>query len=102
MDSDSALINAVDAEGTPIGSVNQRNALSRNDSESPLELSQAAPLGNASFPPASATGAFIAAFSWQPLSGGVMVRTEMGRMTSRFGESRVPKYGRLTGTAENV
>jgi hypothetical protein len=35
MDTDSALVNAVDAEGTPIGSVNQRNALSCNDSEAP-------------------------------------------------------------------
>ena len=40
-------------------------------------------LGNKSLPAASATNAF--AFSWQPLSGGVMIRAEVGRMTSRFG-----------------
>jgi len=42
---------------------------------------QAAPLGDAFFPAASATDIFIAA--------------EAGRMTSRFGESPVPKYGGL-------
>jgi len=58
-------------------------------------VSQAAPVGDASIPVASATGAFIAAFCWQPLSGGVMIGAEVGRMTSRFGKRRVPKYGRL-------
>jgi hypothetical protein len=33
-------------------------------------VSQFAPLGGAFFPAAFATGAFIAAFSGQPLSGG--------------------------------
>jgi hypothetical protein len=42
-----------------------------------------------------ATGTFVAAFSWQPLFGGVTIGAEVGRMTSRFGESRVPKYGPL-------
>jgi hypothetical protein len=27
------------------------------------------------------------------LSGGVLIGAEVGRMTSRFGDSRVPKYG---------
>ncbi len=36
-------------------------------------VSQAAPLGDASLPAAFATGAFIAAFTWQPLFGGVMI-----------------------------
>jgi hypothetical protein len=39
------------------------------------------------------TSVLIAALSWQPLSGGVMIGPEMGRMTSRFGESCVSKYG---------
>jgi hypothetical protein len=39
--------------------------------------------------------AFIAAFSWQPLSGGAMIGAEVGRRISRFGERRVPKYGPL-------
>jgi hypothetical protein len=56
-------------------------------------MSQAAPVGDASIRAASATGAFIAAFSCRPLFGGVMIGAEVGRMTSRFGESRVPKYG---------
>jgi hypothetical protein len=51
-------------------------------------VSQAAPLGAASF--RAATDAFIAAFCWQPLSGGVLIGAEVGRMTSR-----VPKYGRI-------
>ena len=38
-------------------------------------------------------GAFIAAFCWQPLSGGVLIGAEAGRMTSRVGESLAPKYG---------
>jgi hypothetical protein len=59
------------------------------------------PLGDPSFPAASATGAFIAAFIWQPLFGGVMIGAEVGRMTSRFGASRVPKYGRFMAIAEN-
>jgi hypothetical protein len=53
-------------------------------------LSQAAPLGDVSFLAESATGAFIAAFCWQTLLGGVMIGAEVGRMTSRVGESRVP------------
>ncbi|HUE16067.1 MAG TPA: hypothetical protein VMR25_17990 [Planctomycetaceae bacterium] len=40
-------------------------------------------------------GLFIAAIFWQPLSGGMMIGGEVGRMTSRFGESRDPKYGGL-------
>jgi hypothetical protein len=49
------------------------------------------PLGAASFRAASATGAFIAVFYWQPFSGGMMIRREVGRMTSCFRELRVPK-----------
>jgi len=45
---------------------------------------------------ASATGALIIAVSWQPLFCGVMIGSEVARMTSRVGESRVPKYGRST------
>jgi hypothetical protein len=56
-------------------------------------VSQAAPLGDASLPAASATGAFIAAFSWQPLFGGLMIGAEVGRMTIRVGGSRVPENG---------
>ena len=37
MDSDLTLMHAVDAETTPIGSVNQRFSLSRNYSEPPLD-----------------------------------------------------------------
>jgi len=58
-------------------------------------VSQAAPLGDTSLPAASVTDAFIAAFSWRPLSGGVTIAAELGRMTNGDGESRVPKYGRL-------
>jgi len=65
-------------------------------------VSQAAPVGDASFPAASATGAFLAAFRWQRLSGGVMIGAEVGRMTSRFGESRDPKYGRLATFPKNA
>jgi hypothetical protein len=36
-----------------------------------------------------------AAFTWRPLAGGVMIGAEVDRMTSRVGESRVPKYGGL-------
>jgi hypothetical protein len=36
-------------------------------------VSQAAPLGDAFFQAASATGAFIAAFSWQLLSRGATI-----------------------------
>jgi hypothetical protein len=43
-------------------------------------VSQATTLGDASFPAAFATGAFIAACSWQPLSGGMMIGGELGRM----------------------
>jgi hypothetical protein len=57
------------------------------------------PLGAASF--LAATGAFIAAFSWQPLSGGMMIGAELGRVTSRIGESRVPKYGGFSACARN-
>jgi hypothetical protein len=39
-------------------------------------------------------GAFVASFAWQPLSGGVMIGAKVGRMTSRFSESRAPKSGR--------
>jgi hypothetical protein len=53
-------------------------------------VSQAASLGDASLGAASATGAFTAAFCWQTLLGGVMIWAEVGRMTSRVGESRVP------------
>jgi hypothetical protein len=56
-------------------------------------VSQAAPLGDASIPATSATGACIAAFSWRLPSGWVMIRATVGRMTSHFGERRVPKYG---------
>jgi hypothetical protein len=59
------------------------------------------PLGDLFFPAASATDAFIAAFSWQPLFGGVMIAAELGRMTSRVGESRAPKYGGLMTIPEN-
>jgi len=59
-------------------------------------VSQAAPLGDASLPAASATGAYVAAFCRQPLSGGVTIGAEVGRMTSRVGESRVPKYGGIS------
>jgi hypothetical protein len=59
-------------------------------------VSQVAPLGDASLPAASATGAFIAVFCWQPLFGGVMIGAEAGRMTSRFGGSRDPKYGHFS------
>jgi hypothetical protein len=41
-------------------------------------VSQAATLGDASFPAASATDAFMAAFSWWLLSGGVMIGEERG------------------------
>jgi hypothetical protein len=44
-------------------------------------VSQAVPLGDASLPAASATGAFIAVLCWQPLSGGVMIGAEVDRMT---------------------
>jgi hypothetical protein len=37
MNSESTLVNAVDAQGKPIGSANQRNSHSRNDSEVPLD-----------------------------------------------------------------
>jgi hypothetical protein len=63
-------------------------------------VSRAVPLGTASFPAASATDAFIAAFSWQPLSGGVTIGAEVGRMTSRVGQSCVPKYGRFSPFTE--
>jgi hypothetical protein len=65
-------------------------------------MSQAAPLGDPSIPAASATDACVAAFSRRPLHGGVMIGAEVGRMTSRFGESRVPKYGGFSPFAEKV
>ena len=65
-------------------------------------VSQAAPLGDASLPAAAATGDFIAVLCWQQLSGGVMIAAEVGRRTSRFRESRVPKYGRLTAIPEKA
>jgi hypothetical protein len=58
-------------------------------------VSQATAVGDASIPAASARDAFIAAFSRQRLVGGVMIGAQVGRMTSRFGESRASKYGRL-------
>jgi hypothetical protein len=63
-------------------------------------VSNAAPLGDTSLLAASATDAFIAAFCWQPLSGGMMIGGEAGRMTSHFGERRVPKYGRISARLE--
>jgi hypothetical protein len=66
-----------------------------------ISVSQAGPLSDASLPAASATGAFIAVFCWQPLFGGVMIGAEAGRMTSRFGGSRDPKYGRFTAFPKN-
>jgi hypothetical protein len=49
-------------------------------------VSRAALLGDASLPAASATDAF--AFSWQPLSGGVLIGAEVGGIsigsTSKF------------------
>jgi hypothetical protein len=45
---------------------------------------------------------FIAAFCWQPLSGGVMIGAEVGRMMSRFGEGRGPKYGGLMVFPKNI
>ena len=56
---------------------------------------QAAPLGPASFRAASATDAFIAAFSWRLLSRGVMIGAEVGRMSSHVGDSDAPKDGPL-------
>jgi hypothetical protein len=63
-------------------------------------VSQSAPIGDPSSLAAFAADAFIAAFSWQPLSGGVMIAAEVGRITSRFGVSRVPKYGRFSKRPE--
>jgi hypothetical protein len=51
---------------------------------------------------ASATDAIISAIFWQPLFGGVMIGAEVDRMTSRFGESRVPKYGGLMAFPKKV
>jgi hypothetical protein len=56
-------------------------------------VSQAAPLGDAFFQAASATEAFIAEISWRPLFVGVLIGGRWPAMTSRFGDSRVPKYG---------
>jgi hypothetical protein len=44
-------------------------------------MSQAAPVGDASIPAASAASAFVAAFSWRLLAGGVMIGAEVARMT---------------------
>lgn len=60
------------------------------------------PLGAAFFAAAAATGGFIAAFFWQPLSGGLMIGAEVGRMTSRVGESRDPKYGLFFGISGDL
>jgi hypothetical protein len=68
--------------------------------QAPMSPSAYISFGAASFPLASVTGAFVAAFCWQLLSGGVMIAAEAGRMTSRFGERRVPKYGRLMAIRE--
>jgi hypothetical protein len=65
-------------------------------------VSDAAPLGDASFGPCPRQGAFIAAFSWQPVYGGVMIGAGVSGMTSRVDESRPPKYGRLTAFPEIV
>lgn len=65
-------------------------------------VSRAISFGDASLPKSSATDAFIAAFSWQPLSGGVMIGAEVGRMTSRVGESRAPKSGPLMASPEKA
>jgi hypothetical protein len=51
-------------------------------------------------PASPATSACIVAFSRQPLFGGVMIGAEVGRMTSRFGESPAPKYGGLMAFPE--
>jgi len=59
-------------------------------------MSGVVPLGDPSFPAASAMDVFIAAFSWRPLSGRVMIGAEVGHTTSRIGESRAPKYGRFS------
>jgi len=66
-----------------------------------ISVSQAGPLSDASLPAASATGAFIAVFCWQPLFGGVMIGAEAGRMTSRFRESRAPKSGPVLAFPKN-
>ena len=58
-------------------------------------MSRAAPLGDLFLPATPATGAFIAAFSWQPLAGGVMIGAEVGRTKSRVDGGLAPKYGRL-------
>jgi hypothetical protein len=63
-------------------------------------MPQAISLDDASSAPA--TDAFLAAFSWQPLSGEVIIVVEAGRMTSRFGERRVPKYGRFSACPRKV
>ena len=64
-------------------------------------VSQAAPVGDASIPAASTTGAFIAAFC-QPLSGGVMIGGGGEPHDEHFGESCMPKYGRFPVIPENV
>jgi hypothetical protein len=82
----------------------ERAADDRADATAPLMgtwVSQGAPLVNASLPAASATSAFIAAFSWQSLAGGVMIAAEVGHLTIRVGEIRVPKYGGLMTARRN-
>ena len=49
-------------------------------------MSQAAPVGDASIPAASETDAFIAAFCWQPLSGGVMIGARDGSRGTMSGQ----------------
>ncbi len=65
-------------------------------------VSEAAPFGDASLSAASAVGAFIAVLCWQLLSGKVMIGAEVGRIRSRFGDSRVRKYGHLMAFPEYV
>ncbi|HUE13890.1 MAG TPA: hypothetical protein VMR25_06990 [Planctomycetaceae bacterium] len=73
-----------------------------DDTTMGARVSQVVPVGDASIPAASATGAFIAAFSWRLLFGGVLIGAEVGRITSRFGDSRVPKYGGLMAFPEKA
>ena len=49
-------------------------------------MSQAAPVGDASIPAASATGAFIAAFCRGPLSSGVMIGARDGNRGTMSGQ----------------
>jgi hypothetical protein len=65
-------------------------------------MSQATPVGDATIPTTSATDTCIAAFSWRLPSGGVTIGAEVGRMMSRFGEGRGPKYGGLMVFPKNI